>query len=153
MGAWKDSGEETIFTNGVFDILHAGHIEYLEAARALGHRLVVGLNSDASVKRLKGETRPINHEVSRAYLLASLTCVDLVTVFDEDTPQELIDVLMPDVLVKGGDYKADEVVGGQTVKEHGGKVVILPFKEGYSTTLIEQKIIELQKKGGMERNS
>ena len=143
--AWQDRGEEVVFTNGVFDILHAGHIEYLEAARASGNRLVVGVNSDASTKRLKGDSRPINHEESRAYLLASLSCVDLVTIFTEDTPEELISIVFPDILVKGGDYKEDEVAGGEIVKEHGGKVVILPYKEGFSTTSVEQKILSMQK--------
>lgn len=143
--AWQDRGDEVVFTNGCFDILHIGHIEYLEGARALGDRLVIGLNSDASTRRLKGDTRPINHEHSRAYLLSSLSFVDLVTVFDEDTPKELISTLLPDILVKGGDYKEDEVIGGDEVKSHGGKVVILPFKEGFSTTAIEQKILSMRR--------
>lgn len=143
--AWHDRGEEVVFTNGCFDILHMGHIEYLEGACALGDHLVVGLNSDASTKRLKGETRPINKESSRAYILASLSSVDLVTIFEEDTPEELIRMLKPDILVKGGDYKEEDVVGGDLVKELGGKVVILPYKEGFSTTSIEQKITALKK--------
>lgn len=142
--AWQDQGDDVVFTNGCFDILHIGHIEYLEAAKALGNRLVIGLNSDASTRRLKGETRPINHEHSRGYLLASLSFVDLVTVFDEDTPLELISALIPDILAKGGDYKAEDVVGGDVVKAHGGQVIILPYKEGFSTTSIEQKILSLR---------
>ena len=141
--AWQDQGDEVVFTNGCFDILHMGHIDYLEGARELGDHLVIGLNSDASTRRLKGETRPINTEHSRAYLLASLGVVDLVTIFEEDTPADLIKMVVPDILVKGGDYSADSVVGGDTVREHGGKVVILPFKEGYSTTSIEEKILAL----------
>jgi len=141
--AWQDQGFEVVFTNGCFDILHHGHIEYLEAARGLGDRLVIGVNSDASTQRLKGDSRPINGEHSRAYLLASLSFVDLVTVFEEDTPAELINAVLPDILVKGGDYAEEEVVGGDVVKAHGGKVVILQYKEGFSTTSIEQKIVAL----------
>jgi rfaE bifunctional protein nucleotidyltransferase chain/domain len=147
---WQDHGEEVVFTNGCFDILHMGHISYLEAARALGDHLVIGLNSDASTRRLKGETRPINHEHSRAYLLASLSFVDLVTIFDEDTPQALISLLVPDILVKGGDYQADDVVGAEIVKTHGGKVVILPYQEGFSTTAIEEKIRSMKKSPGRD---
>lgn len=142
---WQDCGDEVVFTNGCFDILHIGHITYLEEAKALGSKLVIGLNSDASTRRLKGDTRPINHEHSRAYLLASLSCVDLITIFEEDTPEELIRLVVPDILVKGGDYTEDNVVGSNIVKEHGGRVVILPYKEGFSTTSIEQKILAMQK--------
>ena len=145
--AWQDQGYDVVFTNGCFDILHAGHISYLEGARALGDKLIIGLNSDASTKRLKGETRPINREHSRAYLLASLSFVDLVAVFEEDTPEQMINEIVPDILVKGGDYKEENVVGGDIVKSHGGKVVILPYKEGFSTTSIEQKILALRKSG------
>jgi D-beta-D-heptose 7-phosphate kinase/D-beta-D-heptose 1-phosphate adenosyltransferase len=141
--AWQDQGDEIVFTNGCFDILHLGHIDYLEGARDLGDRLIIGLNSDASTQRLKGDARPINAEQSRAYLLASLSVVDLVTVFDEDTPAELIAEVLPDILVKGGDYTEADVVGGVVVKAHGGKVIILPYKEGFSTTSIEQKILSL----------
>jgi len=145
---WKDQGKEVVFTNGCFDILHFGHIKYLEEAKTLGDKLVIGLNSDASTRRLKGDLRPINVEYSRAYLLASLECVDLVMVFEEDTPEALIDEVRPDVLVKGGDYKAEDVVGGAVVKELGGKVIILPFQEGYSTTSNEDKILSLRKANG-----
>ena len=145
---WKDLGEEVVFTNGCFDILHFGHIKYLEEAKTLGDKLIIGLNSDASTRRLKGDLRPINAEYSRAYLLASLECVDLVTIFKEDTPEALIGEVRPDVLVKGGDYKAEDVVGGDIVKELGGKVIILPFQEGYSTTSIEEKILSLRKTNG-----
>lgn len=142
---WRESGQHIIFTNGCFDILHKGHIQYLESARALGDRLVVGLNSDASTRRLKGNTRPINHEDSRAYLVASLSVVDLVVVFEEDTPLNLITSLEPDTLVKGGDYVEDDVIGGNFVKAHGGHVVIIPYVEGYSTTAIEEKIRALKR--------
>jgi D-beta-D-heptose 7-phosphate kinase/D-beta-D-heptose 1-phosphate adenosyltransferase len=141
---WQDHGFDVVFTNGCFDILHQGHIEYLEQARSLGDKLVVGVNADASVRKLKGDSRPINTETSRAYLLASLSFVDLVTIFEEDTPLELLTELIPDVLVKGGDYKEADVVGGEVVREHGGKVEILPFKEGFSTTAIEEKILQLR---------
>jgi D-beta-D-heptose 7-phosphate kinase/D-beta-D-heptose 1-phosphate adenosyltransferase len=141
---WQDQGFDVVFTNGCFDILHQGHIEYLEQARSLGDKLVVGVNADASVRKLKGDSRPINTETSRAYLLASLSFVDLVTTFEEDTPLELLTELIPDVLVKGGDYKEADVVGGEVVREHGGKVEILAFKEGFSTTAIEEKILQLR---------
>jgi len=144
---WQDQGYEVVFTNGCFDILHQGHIEYLEQARTLGDKLIIGVNADSSVRKLKGEARPINSETSRAYLLASLSFVDLVAIFDEDTPLELLTEIVPDVLVKGGDYKAEDVVGGDVVKEHGGKVEILAYHEGFSTTAIEEKIRALKKTG------
>lgn len=130
----------TVFTNGVFDLLHRGHVEYLFAARRLGDRLIVGVNTDASVRRLKGPTRPINREVDRAIVLAGLACVDAVTLFDEDTPRELIAALLPDILVKGGDYTADRVVGKDEVEANGGRVVILPLVAGRSTTGIVDAI-------------
>ena len=142
--AWRSSGGKVVFTNGCFDILHKGHIDYLEKAAALGQYLVVGINSDASTARLKGPSRPINHQDSRAYLMASLTFVDLVVIFEEDTPKELIDRIRPDVLVKGGDYTAEDVVGRERVIADGGEVVILPFLEGFSTSAIEAKILALQ---------
>lgn len=137
---WQDAGLEIVFTNGCFDILHRGHIDYLEKARALGDRLVIAVNSDASTRRLKGENRPINAEDDRAFLLASLSCVDLVTIFEEDTPLELITLVTPDILVKGGDYTPDQVVGREVVESCGGRVAIIPFRVGFSTTLIEEKI-------------
>jgi rfaE bifunctional protein nucleotidyltransferase chain/domain len=129
-----------VFTNGCFDILHRGHVAYLHAARALGDALVVGLNSDASVRRLKGPARPVVAQDDRAYVLAGLACVDAVTLFAEDTPAALIDALLPDVLVKGGDYTPDTVVGRDVVEAAGGRVVILPFVEGRSTTGILDQI-------------
>lgn len=126
--------QRVVFTNGCFDILHRGHVEYLFAARELGDALVVGVNTDASVRRLKGEGRPVNREHDRAFVLAGLGCVDAVTLFDEDTPAELIAALVPDVLVKGGDYTADTVVGRDTVEAAGGRVVIIPLVPGHSTT-------------------
>src|SRR4051812_44430585 len=131
-----------VFTNGVFDLLHRGHVEYLFAARELGDVLVIGLNADASVRRLKGPTRPVNQEMDRAIVLAGLACVDAVTIFDEDTPAELISTLVPDVLVKGADYAADQVVGRETVEAAGGKLVLIPLVDGRSTTSILQRIQE-----------
>lgn len=133
----KERGEDIVFTNGCFDILHAGHVSYLKEAKRLGDILIVGLNSDDSVKRLKGYDRPLNRERDRAEVLAALEFVDYVVVFGEDTPRELIKSIMPKVLVKGGDYTVEEVVG----KEFAGKTVVLPFVEGYSTTKIIKKIL------------
>lgn len=128
-----------VFTNGCFDILHRGHVEYLAHARSLGDRLVVGLNSDDSVRRLKGPTRPLNGEEDRALVLAALEVVDAVTIFDEDTPLELIAALLPDVLVKGGDYRPDTIVGADEVVAAGGRVVVSRLVPGLSTTgLIER---------------
>lgn len=140
-----------VFTNGCFDILHPGHVDYLERARALGTHLVVGINSDASVRRLKGPTRPINDEHSRSRVLAALGCVDQIVIFDEDTPWELIKKLRPQVLVKGGDWPVEQIVGRELVQERGGQVLSLPLLPGYSTTNIIQRILALhQKDGGHE---
>jgi D-glycero-beta-D-manno-heptose 1-phosphate adenylyltransferase len=136
---WKFMGKTVAFTNGVFDILHQGHIFSLSHAASEGDMLVVGLNADASVKRLKGETRPINDEQSRALVLASLLMVDAVVLFEEDTPLELITSILPDVLVKGGDYTVEQVAGSKEVIANGGKVVINPILEGFSTTNIIKK--------------
>ena len=132
----RPRAERLVFTNGCFDILHRGHVEYLYSARALGDALVVGVNTDASVRRLKGAGRPIVTEQDRMFVLAGLGCVDAVTAFDEDTPRELIARLLPDVLTKGGDYRPDQVVGGEEVRNAGGEVMILPFLPGRSTTRI-----------------
>ena len=140
---WQQKGETVVFTNGCFDILHRGHVLYLQQAAMLGQHLVVGLNSDDSVRRLKGETRPLVAQEDRAVLLGALGCIDDVVIFDEDTPKELLEVLRPDILVKGGDYKADEVIGRESVK----RVEIISFEEGYSTTGLVQKIADLVKKG------
>jgi D-beta-D-heptose 7-phosphate kinase / D-beta-D-heptose 1-phosphate adenosyltransferase len=129
-----------VFTNGCFDILHRGHVAYLYEARALGDSLIVGLNTDSSVRRLKGEGRPVVGQDDRAYTLAGLGCVDAVTFFDDDTPANLIEALLPDVLVKGGDYSPDEVVGREAVEAAGGRLVIIPFVTGRSTTGILQRI-------------
>lgn len=133
---WKAAGETVVFTNGCFDILHKGHITYLQQAASLGDHLIIGLNSDASVKRLKGPERPVNGEADRSFMLAALRCVDEVVLFEEDTPEELLSVLRPDILVKGGDYKAEEVAG----RQYAGKVEILPFVDGYSTTHMIERI-------------
>jgi rfaE bifunctional protein nucleotidyltransferase chain/domain len=140
LARWRAAGETIVFTNGCFDLLHFGHLHYLAAARDLGDRLIVGLNSGDSVRRLKGPTRPINDELTRTHLLAALTVTDAVVVFDEDTPLELIQTVQPDILVKGGDWKPEQIAGSGVVLAKGGRVLSLPFIEGYSTTLIEQKI-------------
>ncbi|MBP8244418.1 MAG: D-glycero-beta-D-manno-heptose 1-phosphate adenylyltransferase [Chitinophagaceae bacterium] len=138
-GALRLSGKKIAFTNGVFDILHQGHIFSLSEAAKTADFLFVGLNADASVKRLKGESRPVNSQESRALLLASLLMVDAVVIFEEDTPLNLITAIMPDVLVKGGDYTIDQVAGAKEVIGNGGHVIINPILEGFSsTTLIEK---------------
>lgn len=141
VGEWRIAGEKVVFTNGCFDLLHPGHISLLYQARALGDRLVVGLNTDASVRRLKGNKRPILSEQDRAAMLSALACVDLVALFDEDTPLNLIGALQPDILVKGSDYKPDEVVGKEIVEAYGGSVQLVELVEGYSTTQITRKVI------------
>jgi D-glycero-beta-D-manno-heptose 1-phosphate adenylyltransferase len=140
---WRKFSKKIAFTNGCFDILHAGHIHSLMQAASFADMLIVGLNSDASTKRLKGDNRPINNEQNRALLLASLVMVDAVVLFDEDTPFELITSIMPDVLVKGGDYTVDTIVGAKEVIANGGTVEIIPLVEGLSTTSLIQKIERL----------
>lgn len=142
--AWRDRaverGARVVFTNGVFDLLHPGHVDVLTGARGRGDALVVGVNSDASVKRLKGPERPVRSEAERAYVLAALEAVDAVVVFDEDTPRELVLRLEPDVIVKGGDYSPDTVVGAAEVRARGGEVVIIPLTPGQSTTSIIERL-------------
>ncbi len=138
---WKSRGQKVVFTNGCFDILHAGHVQYLEKAKASGDVLVVGVNSDASVKRLKGINRPVTPEIDRCKVLAGLEAVDAIVVFNEDTPAKIIEILIPDILVKGGDWPVDTIVGGKTVLEHGGEVKTIDFLEGRSTTSVIEKII------------
>jgi D-beta-D-heptose 7-phosphate kinase/D-beta-D-heptose 1-phosphate adenosyltransferase len=135
----RPRSERVVFTNGCFDVLHRGHVEYLESARGLGDLLVVGLNTDDSVRRLKGPSRPVNPEDDRAYVLAGLAAVDYVTFFAEDTPRDLIVALLPDVLVKGGDYRKEDIVGGAEVEAAGGEVVVAPLVPGRSTTAILQR--------------
>lgn len=145
IAGWRLTGKTVAFTNGCFDILHEGHIFSLSQAAAEADYLVVGVNSDASVKRLKGPTRPINNENSRALLLAAMVMADAVVIFEEDTPLNLITAIMPDVLVKGGDYTVEQIVGAKEVIANGGRVAINPIVEGFSTT----GLIELIKKQGV----
>jgi rfaE bifunctional protein nucleotidyltransferase chain/domain len=134
-------GKKIIFTNGCFDILHPGHVDYLCQARDLGGYLVLGLNTDSSVKRLnKAPNRPVNNEQARAVVLAGLACIDAIILFDEDTPYELIKLLQPDVVVKGNDYKPEEVVGYDLMKQRGGQVITIPLLEGFSTTKLIEKL-------------
>ena len=140
---WRSLGKKIVFTNGCFDILHFGHLDLLAKAADLGNVLIVGVNTDASVKRLKGEDRPINHEHDRAFQMAALLCVDAVYLFGEDTPEELIKTVNPDVLVKGGDYTIDTIVGAQYVLGNGGSVEIIPFVPGYSTSSLVDRIKKL----------
>lgn len=141
---WRNQGLRIVFTNGCFDLLHRGHVEYLSKASDKGDVLVVGLNTDASVRRLKGESRPVNDEDARAIVLASLACVDAVVLFGEDTPYELIKVVRPDVLVKGADYKPEEIVGYDIVTSYGGKVETVALVEGYSTTGMIESLVGTQ---------
>ena len=136
----RDGYHSIVFTNGCFDVLHRGHVTYLAAARDLGDCLVVGLNSDASVKRLKGENRPVNSENDRALVLAALSFIDYIILFEEDTPKNLIEQVKPDILVKGGDYKIEDIVGADFVTKNGGKVLTIPFVDGYSSTKIIQAL-------------
>lgn len=140
LNRWRLLSKKIVFTNGVFDILHEGHIASLGEAALYGHILIVGINSDASVKRLKGENRPVNNEGSRSLLMASLVMVDAVILFEEDTPLNLIKTILPDVLVKGGDYTIEEIVGAKEVIANGGEVKIVPILEGFSTTGIIEKM-------------
>ncbi|HXF22998.1 MAG TPA: D-glycero-beta-D-manno-heptose 1-phosphate adenylyltransferase [Gemmatimonadaceae bacterium] len=138
---WRsDFWGRVVFTNGVFDLLHPGHIDVIQAARAAGDALVVGINSDESVRRLKGDSRPIRSQIERAYVVAALESVDAVTVFDEDTPLELVRCLMPDVIVKGGDYTEGTIVGAEEVRARGGDVLVVPLTAGQSTTSIIERM-------------
>ncbi len=140
---WRASGQKIVFTNGCFDILHHGHLDLLANAADKGNKLILALNTDASVQRLKGPERPVTHEADRAFQAASLLCVDAVCMFDEDTPEALIKLLKPDVLVKGGDYTLDKIVGSSFILANGGTVEIIPFVTGYSTTSIISRIKNL----------
>lgn len=142
---WQQNDEKVVFSNGCFDILHLGHIEYLEKARQEGDRLVIGLNNDQSVKELKGESRPINEEMARARMLSAMAFVDAVTFFSEDTPLALIQKLLPDVLVKGSDYLTENIVGADVVIANGGSVETIDLVEGYSTTGLIEKIKKANK--------
>ena len=138
---WRNANERIVFTNGCFDLLHLGHVDYLAKAKDLGERLIIGVNTDSSVKRLKGEHRPLQDGNSRLHILAALQSVDAVVLFDEDTPYELIKEIEPDILVKGADYKIENIVGYDIVVSRGGSVQTIEFIEGYSTTLIEKRIL------------
>ena len=140
VNAWKQAGKKIVFTNGCFDIIHRGHIEVLAQTADLGDRLIIGLNSNSSIQKLKGEDRPIMTENSRAILLAALSFVDAVILFPEDTPINLISTLLPDVLAKGGDYEIETIVGHEIVQQNGGKVKLVPFVDGFSSTTIIEKI-------------
>lgn len=140
---WHAEGKKLVFTNGCFDILHRGHLEVLTASAGFGDVLVVGLNTDASVQRLKGPERPVNDEGFRSWMMASIELVDAVTLFDEPTPKELIDAIQPDVIVKGGDYNPEQVVGADVVLARGGEVKIVPIVKGYSTTSLIEAIRKL----------
>jgi rfaE bifunctional protein nucleotidyltransferase chain/domain len=133
---WKQDGEKIVFTNGCFDILHLGHVDYLEKASSKGSKMVVAINTDASVKKLKGEGRPVNSEIARARLLAALAFVDAVTFFSEDSPENIIHLILPDVLIKGSDYNISNIVGADIVMRNGGTVETIDLVEGYSTTNI-----------------
>ena len=137
---WRFRNKKIVFTNGCFDILHLGHIDYLTKAADMGDILITGLNTDISVKQIKGDKRPVNNEISRAAVLASLLFVNAVVLFDEDTPYNLIKSISPDILAKGSDYKPEKIVGYDIVKENGGKIVTIDFLEGYSTSSIIEKI-------------
>ena len=140
LASWRERGESIVFTNGVFDLLHRGHVEYLEEAAALADRLVVGINDDASVRRLKGPERPILPEQERRELVAALRCVDLAVLFGEDTPARIIEQVAPDVLVKGGDWAIDRIVGREFVEGRGGRVQTIRVREGHSTTHLVERI-------------
>ena len=141
LDGWRAAGETLVFTNGVFDLLHRGHVEYLEEAATLGDRLVVGVNADASVRRLKGPTRPLVPGEERAELVGALACVDAVVLFEEDTPERLIRAVQPDVLVKGGDWAVERIVGRELVEARGGRVLNIPLREGASTTGLVERIL------------
>jgi rfaE bifunctional protein nucleotidyltransferase chain/domain len=142
----KAAGKKVVFTNGVFDILHRGHVEYLQKARELGDLLILGLNSDASVRSIKGPKRPLCPQEDRAIVLSALACVDHIVLFDEDTPQKLIEALVPDVLVKGADYSVEQIVGSDVVLKNGGKVLPIELTPGKSTTGLIKKILDTNSK-------
>jgi rfaE bifunctional protein nucleotidyltransferase chain/domain len=142
-GERRAGGEVVVFTNGVFDLLHPGHVRYLQQARSYGNLLIVAVNADTSVRRNKGAGRPINPEGERAELLAGLACVDAVVIFDEDTPAEIVGAIQPDVLVKGADWPADQIVGRDTVEAGGGRVVLIAVEHGHATTALVERVRRL----------
>lgn len=141
LNQWRFKEEKIVFTNGCFDILHRGHTDYLAKAASLGSKFIIGLNTDASVKRLKGKNRPVNPEYARAFVLASLIYTDKIILFEEDTPLELIRYIQPDILVKGSDYSPENIIGYDIIKAKGGKIMTIDLTEGYSTTSILDKIV------------
>jgi rfaE bifunctional protein nucleotidyltransferase chain/domain len=145
----RQAQKTIVFTNGVFDLLHPGHVRYLEVARSLGDALILGLNSDVSVRRNKGPARPITPERERAEVLAALSSVDAVVIFDEDTPAAIVEALQPDVLVKGADWPADQIVGREVVEARGGRVVLVPVEQGHSTTSVVERVRRLRPMGGL----
>ncbi len=140
VSSWHEKGKKIVFTNGCFDILHLGHIDYLEKAKIKGDKLVIGVNTDDSIRRIKGDSRPVSDQFSRISTLAALESVDMVILFDEDTPLTLIEAIEPDILVKGNDYLAENIVGADFVEKNGGKVLTIPLVDGYSTSKIIDKI-------------
>ena len=143
---WRREGRRVVFTNGVFDLLHPGHVRYLQAARAEGDALIVAVNADSSVRAIKGPSRPVVPEAERAEIIAALACVDAVVIFSEDTPAEIIRRIQPDVLVKGADWAADQIVGRDTVEARGGRVVRMPVEQGWSTSSIIQRVQQIRVK-------
>ena len=140
LSSWKEKGETIVFTNGCFDIIHRGHVDYLARAASLGDRMVIGLNTDNSVRRLKGQSRPVVDEYSRAFVLAAFAFTDAVMLFDEDTPYNLIQSIQPDILVKGSDYDEKDIIGADIVKAKGGKIITMDFVPGFSTSSIIEKL-------------
>ena len=140
LNKWRKANEKIVFTNGCFDLLHLGHVDYLTKARDFGSRLIVGLNTDASIKRIKGSSRPIKDEQSRVALLAGMAYIDAVVLFDEETPIKLISIIKPDVLVKGGDYEVKDIVGHEIVQSNNGKVCTIDFVDGYSSSALIEKV-------------
>lgn len=147
----RRDGRRVVFTNGVYDLIHPGHVRYLQAARALGDALIVGVNSDRSVRANKGPSRPVNPEAERAEVIAALACVDAAVIFDEDTPHEIITRLQPDVLVKGADWAENAIVGRDVVEARGGKVVRMPVEQGFSTTSLIERVRRLREHDGRTR--
>jgi rfaE bifunctional protein nucleotidyltransferase chain/domain len=144
VSSWKAEGKKIVFTNGCFDIIHPGHIDYLAKAASLGDKLIIGVNTDKSVQKLKGSTRPIQSQDSRTFILAALSFTSAIVLFDEDTPAQLIASLSPDILVKGADYTIDQIAGADTVIKNGGSVVLLPYLKGFSTSEIEKRVKDSQ---------
>jgi rfaE bifunctional protein nucleotidyltransferase chain/domain len=140
LSLWKEQREQIVFTNGCFDIIHRGHVDYLARAASLGSKMIIGLNTDNSIRRIKGNSRPVTDEYSRAFILGAFTFIDSVILFDEDTPYNLIQYIQPDILVKGSDYKEEDIVGADIVKTKGGKIVTMDFVPGFSSSTIIDKI-------------